>query len=133
MKKTNCNYCGVEVCYRENQAKGKFCSTRCSGDFGINQKLNKGLNTNYTNAVRHFVIRERGMRCESKTCHTEGGYTDTNHKAFQVDHINGIRTDNRRENLLVTCVICHCKTKTWGQGNASKEGLKRMRNESSFQ
>ena len=36
---------------------------------------------------------------------------------LQLDHINGIRTDNRLENLRVLCPNCHALTPTWGGRN----------------
>lgn len=33
---------------------------------------------------------------------------------LQLDHINGLRTDNRLENLRVLCPNCHSQTPTWG-------------------
>ncbi len=33
---------------------------------------------------------------------------------LQLDHINGLRTDNRLENLQLLCPNCHSQTKTWG-------------------
>ena len=79
--------------------------------------------------MRRYLLKVRGLRCESDTCHVSGGYVDDDARAFQIDHLSGDRNDNRHENLKVTCAICHCKTPTWGQGNASGDGLKRMRHE----
>ena len=36
---------------------------------------------------------------------------------LQLDHINGIRSDNRIENLRVLCPNCHALTPTWGGRN----------------
>lgn len=36
---------------------------------------------------------------------------------LQLDHINGIRSDNRIENLQVLCPNCHALTPTWGGRN----------------
>ena len=36
---------------------------------------------------------------------------------LQLDHINGIRSDNRIENLQVRCPNCHALTPTWGGRN----------------
>jgi hypothetical protein len=36
---------------------------------------------------------------------------------LQLDHINGIRNDNRIENLQVLCPNCHALTPTWGGRN----------------
>jgi hypothetical protein len=36
---------------------------------------------------------------------------------LQLDHINGIRSDNRIENLRILCPNCHALTPTWGGRN----------------
>ena len=36
-----------------------------------------------------------------------------------MDHINGINTDNRIENLRILCPNCHSQTATFGGRNTS--------------
>jgi len=45
---------------------------------------------------------------------------------FQLDHISGNRKDESRENLRLICPNCHSQTPTWGFGNVSEDGKKRM-------
>ena len=122
-----CKHCQKEFRFRPSQSKGVFCSNACRANFVVAAKFCTA--TRFSQPMRKYLLEERGLRCESHTCHTDGGYRDSDPRAFQIDHINGHRKDNRTKNLQVICAICHCKTETWGQGNASSEGLKRMRHE----
>ena len=46
---------------------------------------------------------------------------DGNELSFTLDHINGIKTDNRFENIRILCFICHARTETYKGKNISKE------------
>lgn len=43
---------------------------------------------------------------------------------LQIDHINGIRTDNRRCNLRFICPNCHSQTENFGSKNRRPGGVK---------
>lgn len=119
-----CKSCKTVFTYHMSQSRGLFCSNVCQGKFSVQRKFIK--DSNFSQPMRKFLLSLRGLRCEAVSCHVLDGYTDNDARAFQIDHVNGDRRDNRYENLKVTCAICHCKTSTWGQNNASNEGLKRM-------
>ena len=45
---------------------------------------------------------------------------------FQLDHVSGDRSDASRKNVRMICPNCHSQTPTWGAGNVSDEGKKRI-------
>jgi len=103
---------------------GKFCGHICQGEFSSKQRFSQRLkeNTKYEKSTRKYVLMIKGEKCE------DCGITDWrgNKLSFNIDHVNGNRTDNRIENLRVLCPNCHSLTPTFGVKNVSEEGRKKM-------
>lgn len=62
-----------------------------------------------SNSMKIILIRERGHKCEQ--CQSEKWQDQC--IPLELDHINGDRTNNTKENLRLLCCNCHALTDTW--------------------
>lgn len=69
-----------------------------------------------------YVKRLRGTKCE--IC----GVREWNGKplVLHVDHVDGDRTNNELNNLMILCPNCHSQTETYGSKNVSPGGKIKM-------
>lgn len=69
--------------------------------------------------LKNRLIKEGIKESKCECC----GLTKWNNKPapLELDHINGINTDNRIENLRILCPNCHAQTNTYRGKNISKK------------
>ena len=79
------------------------------------------INSNWksTHHLKERLIDEKLILNECYECHLK----DWKGKfiSLQLDHINGIRTDNRLENLRILCPNCHSQSSTYAGKNKHKK------------
>jgi 5-methylcytosine-specific restriction endonuclease McrA len=75
----------------------------------------------YTNntSLKKRIISENIVEYKCCGCGNEGEWMDRVIK-LQLDHINGIRNDNRLNNLRFLCPNCHSQTDTYAGKNYGK-------------
>ncbi len=60
-------------------------------------------------SIKKRLIEERGHKCETCLATSWLGKAIT----LEMDHINGDRANNDRDNLRLLCPNCHSQTRTW--------------------
>ena len=65
--------------------------------------------------LRNRIIKEEILKYECKICNISSW--NENPISLQLDHINGVKNDNRLEKLRFLCPNCHSQTNTWGSKN----------------
>lgn len=70
--------------------------------------------------VRNSLLRERLLRDEFYICGLTHWFDEK--LSLHLDHINGLRKDNRLENLRMLCPNCHAQTETFSGRNVRRNG-----------
>lgn len=89
--------------YNKKSSEEMFCKNSTVSQGSIKTKI-----------VRDNLIPYVCVLCENDGNHNKQPLT------LQLDHINGVRNDNRLENLRFLCPNCHSQTKTFTGKNAVK-------------
>jgi 5-methylcytosine-specific restriction endonuclease McrA len=76
------------------------------------------LNSTYPSNKLGKRLRMIGWDYKCKICEITEWCGE--HLTFHVDHINGIVSDHRLENLRFLCPNCHQQTDNWGGKNVRK-------------
>ncbi len=64
--------------------------------------------------LRRLILREKLLSYKCERCGNDG-FHNGEKLSLQLDHENGIRTDNRLENLRWLCPNCHSQTPTYSR------------------
>jgi Zn finger protein HypA/HybF involved in hydrogenase expression len=71
---------------------------------------------NNTNNLKQRLIKDNLINYKCAICQNNGIHFNKP-LILQLDHINGIRNDNRIENLRLLCPNCHSQTNTFSRGS----------------
>jgi len=83
----------------------------------VNDIFTENSTYNRTN-LRTRVLKEKLIDYVCAICNING-YWNNKELKLQIDHINGIATDNRINNLRFLCPNCHSQTETFGTKNSA--------------
>jgi Zn finger protein HypA/HybF involved in hydrogenase expression len=133
---TNCKKL-IKNCFALGSHKGWCNGTRDRSLPHLNGKRNwnKGLtvvdinnvfmqNSKYsTNFAKEILLKE-GMSYSCTVCNV-GSLWQNKSLTLELDHINGMSNDHRRENLRLLCPNCHSQTSTFrGRNKKQQENTK---------
>jgi len=75
--------------------------------------------------IRNLIKKQNLIEWKCQLCSNDGNWNDKKLN-LQLDHINGISTDQRLENLRFLCPNCHSQTDTFCAKNIKFTGIKKI-------
>lgn len=114
-----------QACIRENQSLEHFDATRSTVFRNKHSRMSdeewfvEGVHRNGARSKeRLFSSGLKEQSCESCGLSEWLGSVIP----LEIDHVNGVHTDNRVENLCILCPNCHAKTDTYRGKNINRAG-----------
>ena len=117
---STCKNCCSEYKYNPSQGYGYYCSNKCQSEYEYKKNISDWLSKKITGKksddrpskfVRKYMLEECNYKCSM--C----GWGEPNpvngNVYLEIDHINGDRINNYKENLQVLCPNCHSLTPTY--------------------
>lgn len=105
-------------CFYIGQIKPRTRRTKEEWKLDVQQKRrSKPFNELSWDYKRKRIIEEQQNKC--KKCSNDTWFEKP--LTLEVDHINGNRSDDRKENLEALCPNCHSITETWRGRNKNKK------------
>lgn len=114
LKEAGGNYANMK---RKLQELKIDCSHWTGSAWNKNKQLKNWTEYGRPRSFKKHLIAIRGHKCER----CKLSEWEKNPIPLEIDHVNGDRTDNRLENLLILCCNCHALTPTWRGRN--KKGI----------
>ncbi len=122
-----CAYCSAVIHWRS-----RYCSSECRSAHTEQKSLSRTLERILRNdshvssgrvkaaVLRHGLLEAKCVGCGLEEWTSSFGTSSP----LQLDHINGVNTDNRLENLRILCANCHTQTDTFCGKNIKKKSKK---------
>jgi hypothetical protein len=114
----------------------KYCSSSCSAEHRSNQHIQKWIdgiwdgsmvNGELSPSIRKFLLAEAKYKCSE--CGWDKINPTTGVVPLEVDHVDGVSTNNERNNLKVLCPNCHSLTPTYKSLNKTGRAWRKNYNQ----
>ena len=116
-KQYKCLSCGA-VNVATYQKSNKYCNNQCQQDYQYNKFISEWLSGNKAGRcgkfqtsryIKRYILGQQNNKCAICSISNWNNLPIT----LELDHINGVFDDNRRENLRCICPNCHSQTGTF--------------------